>query len=150
MNTNFKNLVSFAVLKEYRRDIFGDPQCLQLGFVDAFSKSELKIKLSSSEKKWNKLEKPFYSLPEFYELFKEHSLDVIADCMILWPLQEPIGLGSPPAPNYNNDIESKNDILKQRLQCKTLQLPEFVESMKALITEQQSEIEKAVDTCGEY
>ena len=58
-------------------------------------------------------------------------------------------MGSPPAPYYTNDIESKNNILKQHLQCKASQL-EFVESMKALITEQHSEIEKTVATYGEY
>ena len=51
---------------------------------------------------------------------------------------------------YTNDIESKNNILKQHLQRKASQLPEFVESMKALITEQRSEIEKAVAKYGEY
>ena len=137
--------VSSAVIKEYRRDIFGDPQSLQVGLVDVSSKSELESKLASLEKKWNDLEKPFHSPPQFYEWFQEHSLDMIADCMIR-PLQEQVGLGSPPAPYYTNDIESKNNILKQHLQRKASQLPEFVESMKALITEQRSEIEKAVAT----
>ena len=59
-------------------------------------------------------------------------------------------MGSPPAPYYTNDIESKNNILKQHLQHKASQLTEFVESMKALITEQHSEIEKAVAMYGEY
>ena len=69
---------------------------------------------------------------------------------MIQPLREQVGLGSPPAPCYTNDIESKNNILKQLLQCKASQLPEFVESMKALIAEQRSEIEKAVATYGEY
>ena len=76
-------------------------------------------------------------------------MDVIADCMIR-PLREQVGLGSPPAPYYTNN-RVKNNILKQHLQRKAAQLPEFVESMKALlITEQHSEIEKAVATYGEY
>ena len=66
------------------------------------------------------------------------------------PLREKAGLGSPPAPFYTNDIESKNNIPKQHLQHKASQLPEFVESMKALITEQRSEVEKAVATYGKY
>ena len=63
-----------------QRDIFGDPQSLQVGLVDVSSKSELESKLASLEKKWNVLEKPFHSPPEFYEWFQEHCLDVIADC----------------------------------------------------------------------
>ena len=42
--------VSSSVIKEYRKDIFGDPQCLQLGLVDASTKSELKKKINSLEK----------------------------------------------------------------------------------------------------
>ena len=141
--------VSSAVIKEYRRDIFGNPQYLQVGLVDVSSKSELESKLASLEKKWNDLEKPFHSPPGFYEWFQEHSLDVIADCVIR-PLREQVGLGSPPAPYYTNDIESKSNILKQHLQRKASQLSEFVKSMKALITEQRSEIEKAVATYGKY
>ena len=141
--------VSSAVIKEYRRDIFGDPRSLQVGLVDVSSKSELENKLASLEKKWNDLEKPFHSPQEFYEWFQENSLDVIADCMIR-PLREQVGLGSPPASYYTNDIESKNNILKQHLQRKASQLPEFVESMKALISEQHNEVEKAVATYGQY
>ena len=76
-------------------------------------------------------------------------MEVIANCMI-HPLREQAGLGSPPTPYYTNDIESKNNILKQYVQRKASQLPEFVEYMKALITEQRSEIEKAVAMYGEY
>lgn len=141
--------VSCAVIKEYRKDIFGDPQCLQFGLVDVSTKLELKNKLNSLEKKWNDLEKPFHTPPEFFEWFQEHSLEVIADCMIR-PLREQVGLGSPPAPYYTNDIESKNNILKQHLQRKASQLPEFVESMKTLIIEQRREVEKAVAMYGEY
>ena len=76
-------------------------------------------------------------------------MDVIADCMIR-PLREQVGLGSPPAPYYTNDIVKEYNILKQHLQCKASQLPEFVESMKALISEQRNEVEKAVATYGQY
>ena len=141
--------VSSAITKEYRKDIFGDPQCLQLGLVDVCSKAELINKLNSLEEKWNNLERPFHSPPGFFEWFQEHSLEVVADCMIR-PLREQAGLGSPPTPYYTNDIESKNNILKQHLQRKASQLPEFVENMKALIIEQRSEIEKAVAMYGEY
>ena len=42
--------ISSTVIKEYRKDIFGEPQCLQLGLVDVSSESELKTKLNSLEK----------------------------------------------------------------------------------------------------
>jgi len=60
------------------------------------------------------------------------------------------GLGSPPAPYYTNDVESKKYILKQHLHCKKSQLLEFVDNMKALIAQQHREVEKAVAIYGEY
>ena len=59
-------------------------------------------------------------------------------------LREQASLGSPARPYYTNDIDN---ILKLYIQCKASQLPEFVEYMKALITEQCSE---AVAMYGEY
>ena len=78
-----------------------------------------------------------------------HSRDVIAASMIR-PVRESAGLGSPPTLYYTNDIESKNYIFKQHLGRKASSLPEFVESMKELLSEQRSEIEKAVQMYGEY
>ena len=69
---------------------------------------------------------------------------------MLRPIREKAGLGSPPEPYYTNDIESKNNILKQHVKRKSSHLPEFIEKMKELMTEQRSEIEKAVASCGEY
>ena len=93
--------------------------------------------------------KPFHSPPEFHQWFSEHSLEVVANCMMC-PLREQAGLGSPPSPYYTNDVESTNNVLKQHVQHKGSQLPEFVESMKSLITQQHCEIEKVVATYGEY
>ena len=69
---------------------------------------------------------------------------------MLRPVREKSGLGCPPSPYYTKDIESKNNILKQYLHCKPSALPDFVDSMKALITNQRSEVEKAVASHGEY
>ena len=51
------------------------------------------------------------------------------------------------SPYYTNDIES-NKILKQHANGKSSSLPEFVDKMKELLTEECSEIEKAVALCG--
>ena len=93
------------------------------------SNAELKSKFMSLQNRWNNPEKPFHSLPQFYEWFSEHGLEVVGNCMIqIGTLREQAGLGSPPTPYYTNDVESKNNILKQHLQCEGSQLPEFVES----------------------
>jgi len=65
---------------------------------------------------------------------------------MMHPLREQAGLDSPPSPHYTNDVESTNNILKQHVRHKGSQLPEFVESMKSLSTQQRCEIEKAVAT----
>ena len=65
-------------------------------------------------------------------------------------VREKAGLGSPPAPFYTNAVESKNNILKQHLGRKLSSLPEFVDKMKSLLTDQYQEVEKAVASCGEY
>ena len=69
---------------------------------------------------------------------------------MLRPVREKAGLGCPPSPYYTNDIESKNNILKQHLHRKPSALPDFVGSMKALITNQRTEVEKVVALHGEY
>ena len=141
--------VSSAVIKEYRRDIFGDPQQLELGLVDVNSETELDSKILGLEEKWNNYEMPFHSPPEFHTWFMQHGREVIARSM-LRPIREKAGLGSSPGPYYTNDIESKNNIIKQHIHCKSSHLPEFVENMKTLMFQQRSEIEKAVATYGEY
>ena len=47
-------------------------------------------------------------------------------------VREDAGLGSPPEQYYTNEIESKNNILKQHVGRKAYQLPEFVESKELL------------------
>ena len=141
--------ISASVIKEYRKDIFGSPSQLELGLVDAESESELDAMLNSLENVWNNRESPFHSPPEFHSWFRLYSRDVIAKSM-LHPIREKAGLGSPPEPYYTNDIESKNNVLKQHVNRKSSHLPEFVDKMKELMTEQRSEIEKAIASCGEY
>ena len=57
------------------------------------------------------------------------------------------GLGCPPEPYYTNEVESKNKVIKEEVQYKRSQLPEFVEKM---MHEQKQEIERAVLNSGEY
>ena len=122
---------------------------MQFGLVDASSDSDLDEKLDQLEKKWDDLEIPFNFPPEFHSWFKAYSREVIVKSM-LRPVREKAGLGCPPSPYYTNDIESKNNILKQHLCRKPSALTDFVDSMKAMITIQRTEVEKAVASHGEY
>ena len=63
---------------------------------------------------------------------------------------EKAGLGSPPSRYYTNEVESKNMVLKEKVQYKSSQLPEFVEKMCDLMDEQKKEIECAMIGTGQY
>ncbi len=69
---------------------------------------------------------------------------------MLRPIREKAGLGCPPKPYYTNAIESKNNVLKQKVQYKASQLPAFIDHMKSLLQEQRMEIERALAMSGEY
>ena len=99
--------------------------------------------------RWNELEKPYNSLPKVYNWFVEHSLSVITECMIQ-DVRQNAGLGSPPEPYYTNEVESKNKVIKEEVQYKKSDLPEFVQKMCNLMHKQKQEIERAVINSGEY
>ena len=63
---------------------------------------------------------------------------------MLQDIREKAGLGSPPTPYYTNEVESKNKLLKEEVQYKSSQLPDFVEKMKKLMEGQRQEIERAI------
>ena len=69
---------------------------------------------------------------------------------MLQDVREKAGLGSPPSPYYTNEVESKNKMLKEEVQYKSTQLPDFVDKMQGLMEEQRLEIERAVISAGEY
>ena len=99
--------------------------------------------------RWNEFETPYNSPPFFYNWFVKHCHDNVAQFM-LQGVRTRAGLGSPPSPYYTNEVESKNKLLKEAVQYKSSQLPDFIEKMKNLMQEQRKEIERAVIGAGEY
>ena len=91
--------------------------------------------IASLKSIWNQHEIPFNNPPTFHSWFVENERDVAAHNMIR-PLREKAGLGSPPQPYYTNEVESKNNILKQQVKHKKQDLPAFIEAMKRLLLEQ--------------
>ena len=102
--------------------------------------SEFDSMLTGYQNSWNELESPFNSPPQFHAWFLKNCRDTVARCMLRC-VREDAGLGSLPKPYYTNEIESKNNILKQHVGRKAFQLPEFVEHMKELLHEQRKEVE---------
>ena len=138
-----------AVRLEVVKDVLGNPSKLESGLVDAVSSEELDDQLSKFEGRWNELERPYNSPPFFYTWFVKHCRDNIAKYM-LPECRTRAGLGSPPLPYYTNEVESKNKILKDEVDHKKLQLPDFVNQMKGLFEEQKNEIERSLIGTGEY
>ena len=60
------------------------------------------------------------------------------------------GLGCLPAPYYTSEVESKNKILKNEVEHRYNELPDFVEKVRALLEEQRLEIENAIVGKGQY
>ena len=127
----------------------GRASSLQYGLVDATSSEELEKMIKAVESRWNELEKPYHSPPIFHKWFVKHCQDVVYKCMVQ-EIRQKAGLGCPPEPYYTNEVESKNKVIKEEVQYKRSQLPEFVEKMKGIMHEQKQEIERAVLNSGEY
>ena len=141
--------VPSVVAKAFVHDILGNPAQLELGLVDAEGEGELDAMLASLEVVWNRREQPYNYPPQFSAWFLKYCRQTVAENMIR-PVRERALLGSPPQPYYTNEVESKNNVLKQHLKYKASELPQFVENMKKLLTEQRREVERAVATTGEY
>ena len=130
-------------------DIMGSPTRLQHGLVDAKNVEEMDDMLKRFETRWNELERPYNNPPIFHPWFLKHCRETVSRYM-LQSVREKAGLGSPPAPYYTNEVESKNKVLKDEMQYKSAKLPEFIDKMKGLMEEQRLEIERAVVGTGEY
>ena len=138
-----------SLRSEIIKDVLGSPSQLEHGLVDAASSEELNDQLSKFEPRWDELERPYNSPPFFYTWFVKHCRDIIAKYM-LPNCRTKAGLGSPPLPYYTNEVESKNKILKDEVEHKKSELPDFVNKMKTLFEEQKREVERSLIGTGEY
>ena len=144
---NFR--IPVTVAKEIVRDILGNPSQLETGLVDAEDESELDATITSLECVWNQREEPYNSPPKFHTWFVKYCRDTLAQNMIR-SVREKAKMGSPPEPYYTNEVESKNNVLKQQLKYKAAEMPTFVDNMKELLSEQNHEVERAAASTGEY
>lgn len=60
------------------------------------------------------------------------------------------GLGNPPSYFTTNSTESINAMLKNKVNYKKSELPEFLEKLRSVIDEQEKELERAIIDCGQY
>ena len=60
------------------------------------------------------------------------------------------GLGNPPSYFTTNSSESVNALLKNKVEYKKSELPEFLEKLRSVINEQEKELERAIIDRGKY
>ena len=148
-------LKKLGVVKSQRieilRDVFGNPALLEDGLVDAEDEDSFEASLCSLQTVWNDREREFNDPPQFYDWFVENSKETIKTT-ILKSHRVYAGLGNPPVAFYTNDVESRNNVIKQQASYRAHdeELPQFVQSMTRLIISQKKEIERAVIGTGEY
>ena len=85
----------------------------------------------------------------FTEWFQKYKSDIIPDTMIK-SVRESAGMGSQPEQFTTNASESINAVMKVKVDYKRNQLPVFIAKMQELVSEQQTEVKKAVLNQGKY
>ena len=144
--------------KELLSDIFGTiaDGMHELGLADADDEDDFKAKLQSLKQEWNTIElesRSFRSGQErvavFHEWFQEHFGETFSKFVIA-SIRTAAGLGEPPVAFYNNRSESINRILKRQVGNQKCRLPDFIEHMHELTTEQVQMQKKADMYVGEW
>ena len=133
-------------------DVFGVQQdeVFAEGLVDCTSDSEFSKKLQVLENRWNDIEGRNPQINGgFYNWFVQHKSDMIKSTM-LRPVREEAGLGCPPQPFTTDLSEAVNAVIKNQVSYKSHQLIQFIEHFKAVVDEQDREVERAVIGRGKY
>lgn len=83
----------------------------------------------------------------FVTWFYRHKYPLIQQSM-LKAIRRKAGLGDPPTSFTTN--ASMNSVLKSRMDYKKNELPEFLDKLKSVISDQESEMERAIIGRGKY
>lgn len=120
------------------------------GLVDSKDEAEFQKNLSVILKRWQELEEcPQDGMAKFIDWFVKNKVDVIQTTM-LRSIREDAGLGCPPVPFSTNASECVNKMLKNKVQYKRSELPQFISKLKELCDEQDREVERAIICRGKY
>ena len=144
--------VSESVQQTVVSDIFGQQIGSQHveGLIDSDSDDEYGKGYDVISKKWKRLDsKEGGSMHIFVTWFHRHKYSVIKETM-LKSVRRNAGLGDPPALFTTNASESVNSLVKNRMDYKKHELPEFLDKLKSLIDDQEKEMEKAIIGRGKY
>ena len=114
------------------------------GLVDAINETMFNNLLDVMSSKWNLLDLTDDGpLHTFTRWFKRYKCDTIQNSL-LRPVREQAGLGCPPEQFTTNASESVNALLKNKVDYKRNELPDFLKKLKEVIDEQDEEVSRAV------
>ena len=132
-------------------DLFGKKEGSHYteGLVDSTSTTMYDTIFDTLVENWKKLDVSTSSLEKFVEWFTKFKSPVLKSSM-LKSVRQRCGLGSPPVAFTTNASESVNAMLKKKVDYKRNKLPQFLHHLKALIDEQEQEIQKAVVNRSKY
>ena len=132
-------------------DLFGKKEGSHYteGLVDSSSDTMYDAVFDTLVENWKKLDVSESSLQKFVEWFTAYKSHVLKNSM-LKSVRQRCGLGSPPVAFTTNASESVNALLKKKVDYKRSELPQFLHHLKALIDEQEQEIQKSVVNRGKY
>ena len=145
--------VSQGATKEILADIFGRQidTHFEAGLVDSESEVSFNRGLEAVKAKWNNLEMSCNPTvePQFHAWFCQYKADEIVKC-VLPQARHLAGCRDPKRLFTTNNSESLNHVIKQEVAWKENQLPKLIDSLKAIVTDHVSCLEKAVIGRGEW
>ena len=120
------------------------------GLVDARERAQYSEGIAKLSMKWESLDAsksgPVHDFVQWYSQYKS----TIIQTTMLQSTRKEAGLGDPPEHFTTNASESMNAVLKNKVDYKKSELPEFLDKLKEVINEQEREFERAVINRGKY
>ena len=142
-----------SIAEEYIADIFGKRvgSTYEEGLVDSNDEDDFNSRFERCKAVWVSREEPYHHAGQipFYEYFSKFYANVVCHNM-LRGLQVLVGLGNPSAIFTTNSNESINAVLKQKVNFKQTEWPEFNHKLKELVNRQREECIRALSGRGKY
>ena len=133
-------------------DIFGRMVDMKQfdGLVDAEDEEEYENGVQSLCEKWENYDSsengPIHLFCRWLKTYKSNTIKQ----SMLRSKRRQCGLGDPPSSFTTNASESINAVVKNRVDYKKSDVPVFLDNLKAVIDEQQRELERAIVDKGKY
>ena len=121
------------------------------GLVDCRSEQEFDDRLQALEQTWNDRELPYCpgSGPTFYTSFCTYQAEVVKHHMRR-DVREAAGLGCPPSTFTTNSSESLNASIKQKVDYKQHEWPQFNKLIQEFVMAQRDEVIRSLSGRGQY